>query len=188
MTQKLQNEVEAKDDIQLVVTELVGEHAMPIINFLKGKTKISEFIIAEELEMEIKEVRNILYNLLEHNIVSFIRKKDRIKGWYICYWDFNDYMVPQLKHKLLKSKLEKMRERLAEEESAQYYLCQRGCIRLTFDEAMENQFKCDECGSILQEQDNSRTREFLAQRVQELEGEVAVAAEGAEVKKARVRE
>ena len=63
-----------------VVIELVGEHALPVIEFLKGKTKISEFIIAEELDLEINETRNILYKLLEHNIVSFLRKKDKIKG------------------------------------------------------------------------------------------------------------
>lgn len=173
-----------KDDIQFVVSELVGEHAMPIINFLKGKERISEFIIAEELELEINEVRNILYKLLEHNIVRFIRKKDRIKGWYICYWDFNDHMVPQLKHKLLKEKLGKMEERLKEEESAQFYLCPRGCIRLTFDDAIEQSFKCQECGSILQEQDNTRTKEFLRERIKELMSAAEEAGKAADVRKA----
>lgn len=165
--------VEQPTDIELVVCELVGEHAMPIINFLKGKEKISEFIIAEELELEINEVRGTLYKLLEHNIVSFIRKKDRIKGWYICYWDFNEHMIPQLKKKMLTAKHEKLQDRLAEESSAQFYICSRACTRLTFDEAMEVNFKCAECGNILQEQDNTRTKEFLTQRIAELGDEIS---------------
>jgi transcription factor E len=160
-------------DTQMVVCELVGEHAMQIIAFLRGKEKISEFIIAEELEMEINEVRNILYKLLEHNIVRFLRKKDRIKGWYICYWDFNPDMIPHLKTKILKGKLEKLQERLEQESSAQYYICSRACTRLPFDEAMEQNFKCAECGTILQEQDNTRTKEFLTERIAELEGMLA---------------
>jgi len=168
-----------EENTQVVVTELVGEHALPIIEFLKGKERISEFIIAEELEMEINEVRNILYKLLEHNLVRFLRKKDRIKGWYICYWDFNDHMVPHLKHKIVKAKLEKMTDRLTQEESAQYYICQRACVRLTFDDAMERQFKCAECGSILQEQDNSRTKEFLTETIKQLEKDVKAAAKAA---------
>ena len=169
-TQKTQVVIE--DQITEVVCELVGEHAMPIIEFLKGKTRISEFIIAEELEMEINEVRHILYKLLEHNIVSFVRKKDRIKGWYICYWDFNEHMIPQLRAKMLKAKLEKLQERLASEESSTgFYLCSYGCARLDFDEAVEQSFKCQECGQILHEQDNSRTKEFLQQRIKELEQE-----------------
>jgi transcription initiation factor TFIIE subunit alpha len=151
-----------------VVTELVGEHALPIIEFLRGKTKISEFIIAEELEMEINETRNILYKLLEHNIVSFIRKKDRIKGWYICYWDFNEHMIPQLERKLHVQKLEKMEERLTHEQSGTFYMCQNACSRMDFDRAMEFEFKCPECGSLMHQQDNGRTIEFLKDRVKEL--------------------
>ncbi len=162
------------DDTVLVVSELVGEHAMPIIEFLTGKEKISEFIIAEEIEQEINQVRGTLYQLLEHNIVSFIRKKDRIKGWYICYWDFNEYMIPQLKKKMLQNKLDRLQERLAEESSAQFYICGRTCTRLTFEEAMDQNFKCAECGSILQEQDNTRTKEFLAERINELDEQISV--------------
>lgn len=159
----------------MVVTELVGAHAMPIIEFLKGKEKISEFIIAEELNMEINETRNILYKLLEHNIVSFLRKKDKIKGWYICYWDFNPIMVPQLKHKILVAKRDKLVDRLKQEQSGQYYICKYACSRMTFENAVEQNFKCAECGTIMQEQDNSRTKEFLTERIAELDKQVAAA-------------
>ncbi len=151
-----------------VVTELVGEHALPIIDFLRGKTKISEFIIAEELGMEINETRNILYKLLEHNVVTFIRKKDRIKGWYICYWDLNEHMVPQLRRKMDAEKLEKLESRLSNEQAKQFFMCRSGCSRMDFDEGMENEFTCPECGGILQPQDNTRTVEFLQDRIGEL--------------------
>lgn len=157
-----------KKQTEEVITELVGEHALPVIEFLRGKTRISEFIIAEELGLEINETRHILYKLLEHNVVSFIRKKDRIKGWYICYWDLNERMVPQLKKKMDLEKLEKLEQRLAQEESRQFFLCPNGCSRMDFDEGMENNFTCPECGRILLQQDNTRTVEFLKQRIGEL--------------------
>ncbi len=165
----------AGEDARAVIRDLVGDHAIPIIEFLIGKEKTSEFIIAEALSMEINEVRNTLYRLLEHNLVSFLRKKDRIKGWYICYWDYHPHMVPQLKHKILESRLERMTDRLAKEEGAQFYICRSGCQRVTFDEAMEIQFKCGECGSILSEQDNTRTKEFLREQIATLERDVAAA-------------
>ena len=162
-------------DTKMVVSELVGGHAMPIIEFLKGKEKISEFIIAEELDLEINEVRNTLYRLLEHNLVSFLRKKDRIKGWYICYWDFNPIMVPQLKYKILSGKLQKLKDRLSAEMQGQYYICKYACTRMTFEGAVEQDFKCNECGTIMQEQDNTRTKEFLAERIGELTLQVKAA-------------
>lgn len=156
-----------------VVKELVGDYALIIIDFLRGKTKISEFIIAEELEMEINDTRNILYQLLEHNIVSFIRKKDRIKGWYICYWDFNENMIPLLKKKILQEKVEKMNSRLISEKENIFYMCGNACSRMDFDKAIEFDFKCPECGNIMNQQDNSRTITFLGERIAELEGELA---------------
>ncbi len=168
MSQKLTLSKPTKRQTEEVVTELVGEHALPIVEFLKGKTRISEFIIAEELEMEINETRNILYKLLEHNIVSFIRKKDRIKGWYICYWDLNERMIPQLEQKITKQKLERMEERLAKEESGIFYLCANACLRLAFEEAVEANFSCPECGALMHQQDNTRTIEFLKDRIKEL--------------------
>ncbi len=158
----------SKELIEEVVAELVGAHAQAIIDFLKGKTRISEFIIAEELDLEINETRNILYKLLEHNLVSFIRRKDKIKGWYICYWDFNEHMVPQLKKKIVDAKLEKLQERLEEEQSNQFFMCRNACNRMNFDKAMEFNFKCAECGNIMNEQDNARTIEFLKERIEEL--------------------
>ncbi len=160
-----------KELIKKVVTELVGEEALPIIWYLRGKTRISEFIIAEELDMEIHTTRNILYKLLEENIVYFHRKKDKIKGWYICYWDFNEKIIPYLAEKIRKNKIARLKERLKREEGNQFYLCRNACARMDFEQAMEFNFKCPECGELMNLQDNTRTIEFLKQRIAELEQE-----------------
>ncbi len=157
--------------LKKVVTELVSEEAIPIVMYLRGKTRISEFILAEELELEIHRTRFLLYKLLEHNVVSFIRKKDKLKGWYICYWDLNEDMVPQLAKKIKKEKIDKLKERLEREENNQFYLCRNACARMDFDRAMEFNFKCPECGEIMNQQDNTRTIDFLKQRIRELETE-----------------
>ncbi len=46
---------------------------------------------------------------------------------------------------------------------------------MTFENAIEQNFKCAECGTIMQEQDNSRTKEFLTERIVELEHQVKAA-------------
>ncbi|KYK26969.1 hypothetical protein AYK26_04345 [Euryarchaeota archaeon SM23-78] len=158
-----------EDLIKYVVTELVGEEALSIIFYLRGKKQISEFIIAEELDLEIHLVRNLLYRLLEFNIVSFIRKKDRIKGWYICYWDFNEHMVPYLAEKIRLSKITKLKERLEREQKHTFYMCRNACVRMPFEKSMEFHFKCPECGTLMHEQDNKRTMEFIKHQLKELE-------------------
>ena len=157
--------------LRKIVKELVSEEAIPIVEYLKGKTKISEFVISEELEMEIHKTRFFLYKLLDHNIVSFIRKKDKIKGWYICYWDLNEDVINHLDQKIKDDKLDKLLERLKREEDNQFYMCRNACARMDFDKAMEFTFKCPECGEIMHQQDNSKTIDFLKERIKELEEE-----------------
>ncbi|RJQ16952.1 hypothetical protein C4573_02730 [Candidatus Woesearchaeota archaeon] len=155
-----------------VVSELVGDEALPIVHYLKGKKNISEFKIAEDVNEEIHRTRNILYRLLEHNIVFFKRKKDKIKGWYICYWDLNDQIFPYLKTKMTDHKIVSLRERLGKEYTSIFYMCKSACVRMDFDKAVDFNFKCPECGEIMQEQDNKRTIEFIKERIKQLEATV----------------
>ncbi|GIU69657.1 MAG: transcription factor [Candidatus Woesearchaeota archaeon] len=164
--QKIPNE--KKEKIEEVVRELVGEEAIPIVLYLIGKTKVSEFIIANDLNLEIHKARNLMYKLFEQNILTFIRKKDKIKGWYICYWDFNEKSIPFLYEKIKQNKLKRLKERLEKESSSTFYLCKNACTRMDFEKAMEFNFKCPECGELMNEQNNQRTIEFLQQRIKEL--------------------
>ena len=72
-----------------LVTVTVGEDALPLINILKDKNNISEFKLAEMLNVTVNQIRNMLYRLNEKNLVNFMRKKDKKKGWYIYYWSLN---------------------------------------------------------------------------------------------------
>lgn len=152
-----------------VAGELVGEEAVPILFYLRGKTNVSEFKIAQDLDMEIHQTRNLLYRLFENNLVYFKRKKDKIKGWYISYWDFNEKSVEYLKQKIKKNKIEKLKERLEKEQNSIFYMCKNACTRMDFDKATEFNFKCPECGEIMQEQDNKRTIQFIHDKLKELE-------------------
>ncbi len=141
--------------IEDVVSEVAGADTIPLILAIKDKKNISEFKIAEMLKEQINITRNMLYRLLDQNLVNFIRKKDRQKGWYIYYWTFNPKQVRFLTFKLQKQKLLKLRERLEREKSAQFFACPNGCIRLDFEQSMNFEFKCPECGSIIQHQENA---------------------------------
>lgn len=141
--------------IEDVVSEVAGADTVPLILAIKDKKNISEFKIADMLKEQINITRNMLYRLLDQNLVNFIRKKDRQKGWYIYYWTFNPKQVRFLTFKLQKQKLLKLRERLEREKSAQFFACPNGCIRLDFEQSMNFEFKCPECGSIIQHQENA---------------------------------
>src|SRR3989338_3666737 len=133
------------------VKEVVGEDSVKIIEYLKDKKNISDFKIADKVDRDIHEVRNILYRLYNCNLVTYYRKKYRQKGWYISYWTFNKKRVKDLMGIVKKQKLEKYNERLFEEEKNKdnFFLCPNACVRVNFDKATDFEFRCPECGNIL---------------------------------------
>jgi transcription factor E len=159
---------DTKERMEYVVSELVGDDALEAVDYLTGKQNVSEFIIAEDLGIEIHEMRNILYRCYDHNICTFVRKKDKKKGWYICYWNFNKEQIPHLAEKIRKKKIVKLKKRLATEQEGQFYMCQNACVRMDFDKAVEYSFHCPECGDIQQMQDNARTIAFLTEQIEKL--------------------
>lgn len=155
-----------------IILEVSGEEGLDIVKYLEGKENISEFIIAEELKIEIHKTRTILYRLMDFNLATFIRKKDKDKGWYICYWTFHKEMINHTYYKLKQEKLDKLYERLTKEEGSQFFMCRNACTRMDFEKAVDFEFKCPECGELMNQQDNSRTIEFLRTRIDELQKEI----------------
>ena len=153
------------------VEEVGGEPAIKIVEFLKDKKNISEFIIADKTKFDMQTTRAVLYRLHNHNIATYIRKKDRQKGWYISYWTFNKKGVKDVIVKLKKKKLEKLNERLEKEEKnkGMFFICSKACARLDFDQATEFEFKCPECGDLLNQQDNVKTIDNIRERIKEME-------------------
>ena len=68
------------------------------------------------------------------------------------------------------STIEKFTDRLKEEEAnrGNFYLCPNACIRVNFDRASDFEFKCPECGSLFNHQDNENTINFLKKKIKEV--------------------
>lgn len=155
------------------VTEVAGEEALPVVEYMHGKENISEFKIADATNVEVNKIRSMLYRLHEQNLVTYYRKKDRKKGWYISYWTLNSKGFPHLIRTMRRQKLEHLRERLNKEERNlnSFFICPNICTRLDFETAVECGFRCPECGELIALQDNTRTILNLRERIRELEAQ-----------------
>jgi transcription initiation factor TFIIE subunit alpha len=157
------------------ISEVVGQDIIPVIRYLKGNKNVSEFKIAQIIKKEVNETRNLLYRLYENNLVTFIRKKDKKKGWYIYYWTFNQKRVKDLLNSSKKKKLLKLKERIEREKEGNFFGCRNKCIRLNFDQATEFGFKCPECGSVLDQEDNKQIIDSIEKDIKDLEKELKAA-------------
>ncbi len=158
--------------IDSVIAEVAGEDVIPLVKYLKDKKNISEFKIADAIDREINETRNMLYRLFNFNLVSFIRKKDKKKGWYIYYWTFNLKRVKDLFWDLKKKKIINLRDRLKRENSTDFFTCDKKCMRLSFEQATDFDYKCPECGILMHQEDNKKIIEDIKKNIEGLEEEL----------------
>ncbi|MCK5449990.1 hypothetical protein KAI32_03935 [Candidatus Pacearchaeota archaeon] len=138
-----------------LVEELAGVNTGRIVSILFGKKDVNEFLIAKKMELTINQVRNILYRLSADGLVSFIRKKDKRKGWYIYYWTLKtEKCLVRLEQSLIR-KIENLKGILNNREVKRYYICKPCEIEVGEEKALEHGFTCEECSEVYELVDNS---------------------------------
>ena len=138
-----------------LVEELAGENTGRIVDILFGKKNVNEFLIAKKMDLTINQVRNILYKLSADNLVSFERKKDKRKGWYIYYWTLNTEKCLVKLEGSLVNKIDKLKVILENRETKRFYICKPCGIEVTEEKALDHGFSCEECADVYELSDNS---------------------------------
>ena len=158
--------------IEEMIANIAGTTAIPIYKQLKGKKNVNEFLIAEKLKLPINQLRNIMYKFENYSLLSSTRKKDRKKGWYIYFWTLKQEKIKEIVIKLKKQRLKKLKQRIEQEQKQDYFICPKKCIRINYEEAMENSFKCTECGLLLEKEDNQKIINKIKRKIKSLEKEL----------------
>src|SRR3989338_5162116 len=149
--------------IEETIIDLLGEEGLPLVNKLYEKENVSEFDLAIKTKKDIKIIRRMLYILYNHSLVSFIRKKDKQKGWYIYYWTLSIEGIKFAYIKKRRELLEKLKLKLDEERKELFFVCPNNCVRLNFDQAADFEFHCPECGELIS-QDNSKEKILILEK------------------------
>lgn len=154
--------------LERFVEQVAGKDAVKLLILMKERENISEFVLAEDLKLNVNQVRNLLYKLNSFNLNYSTRRKDKDKGLYIYYWTFNFKHARDLLIVRKKQELEHLQDELKKENDQRFYVCKNGCTRVELEEAMELGFKCQECGSLLQQGDNTKKVGEINHRIQTL--------------------
>jgi transcription initiation factor TFIIE subunit alpha len=164
LTQKLIDEV---------ISDVVGDEVLAVTNILRNSKNISEFEISSKIKIPVDTIRNYLYRLYNNNLVTFIRKKDKKKGWYIYYWNLNYERIKYLVTDLKRQSIEKLKERLKREEDTNFFSCINQCIRVDFEQATNFEYRCPECGELLNQENNSEKIEAIKKDILLLQKELS---------------
>ena len=160
--------------LRQLTEELAGELAGPVVDILYNKKDVNEFLIAKKMEMTINQIRNILYKLSAEGLVSFIRKKDKRKGWYIYYWTLNTEKCLIQLEQSLNRKIEKLQEKLGNRENRRYYFCKTCDIEVGEETALEHGFSCEECFGVYELADNEKPIRMIKLEISRRERELKI--------------
>jgi transcription initiation factor TFIIE subunit alpha len=150
---------------------IAGGDGVKIIKCLMDNGSMRDDELALALGLKPNVVRRILYQFAENSIVTVQRFRDEKTGWYYFKWVIQPEQVELYLEDQRKKLLKRLKERLQYEKSHEFYSCPKGCVRLTFEEAVEQNFTCSSCGAPLQHEDNKMIIDRLEAKIRELSEE-----------------
>ena len=159
--------------IQKYLHELVGPTGMPVAA-APPDGEVTDEELAEELGLELNDVRRALFILYENDLASYRRLRDEDSGWLTYLWTFEYESIPEQLESEMHRLLDALNERKQYEVENEFYLCGQCQIRFEFGEAMEFGFECPQCGSQLETMENSRLVDAIERRIEELREELNV--------------
>jgi len=155
--------------LESVVREIGGDDAVKVAGLLDPTEETTDEAIAAGAEMKLNAVRKVLYRLYDARLAEFRRIRDKSTGWFIYFWRLKPHRVEELVINRKKTVYRKLKARLDYEEKYHFFRCdQNYCPRYTFDEAMENNFRCPECNGELRAFENKEIIKKLTKKVKEL--------------------
>jgi transcription initiation factor TFIIE subunit alpha len=162
--------------IQKYLHELVGPKGMPVAA-APPDGEVTDEELAEELGLELNDVRRALFILYENDLASYRRLRDEDSGWLTYLWTFQYDNIPEQLEGEMHRLLDALEERREYELDHQFYLCENCGIRFEFGEAMDFGFECPDCGSQLESMENTALIDAMDDRIDALGDELNVEVE-----------
>jgi transcription initiation factor TFIIE subunit alpha len=159
--------------IQKYLHELVGPTGMPVAA-APPDGEVTDEELAEELGLELNDVRRALFILYENDLASYRRLRDEDSGWLTYLWTFHYDNIPEKLEEEMHALLEALEQRRQYEADNEFYLCPEESLRFEFGEAMEYGFECPNCGTGLESMNNDRLVEAMDERIDSLRDELNV--------------
>ncbi len=152
---------------------LGGDDGVRIIGVLSERRNITVEEMTEITEIQINDVRKLLYRFYNHSLVTNRRFRDKETGWFIFQWSLQPELVEAYVTSTKQKILRKLESRLEYELTHEFYHCGTPqCPNTTFEVAMDTVFHCPHCNEPLHRVDNNPVIEFLEKKVAEIKEEL----------------
>lgn len=156
--------------ISAYLKRLVGDEGYRVIQRLPPDW-ITDERIAEMTNTKLNTVRRTLNILYENRLAEYRRERNEENGWLTYIWRLNSDNIGQVIQAESDKLSQILRHRLDFERDNIFYVCRNGYRRFHFDTATELAFRCPECDSELEYEDNDEIVDAIKRRIDELKDE-----------------
>jgi len=167
-----ENQVRFEVYISKLARTFVGPVAEPVVLALSERRETTEEWLIKRTGLKLSVIRKVLYELFDVGIVKYRREKEPDTGWFTYYWSLDYENLANVILRRKKLVLDKLKTRLEYEKQNMFFTCPNHPEkRYTFDEAYDRSFKCPECDTVLEAQDNSAIIKFIEDLIDKINKE-----------------
>lgn len=166
--------MEYEDSFVKIAGLIGGEEYVKVARALLNTEDVTDEEIASATGLKINIVRKVLYDMFGKALITGIRVKDEKKGWFVYRWRAKQDHVDNFIENQKKKILDRLYKRLEHEDSTEFYHCgNHDCPRVKFDVAVELFFKCPNCKGPLNMVDNTKVKEALRYKIDQITTDIA---------------
>lgn len=143
-----------------------GDEYLKVASSLLKAEDATDEEIASSTGLRINMVRKVLYGLFGKSLITGVRVKDEKRGWFVYRWRTRRDEVETFIEGQKRQIMERLQQRLDYENSTQFYHCgNNDCPRVTFEDTLDNMFKCMNCGEVMNLQKNDKLRRAFSKKI-----------------------
>lgn len=155
--------------IRDVVIRLGGDIAPDIIRIVEEMNDaVTDEFLAEMLGVKITVVRTSLNRLHFWGVADYNVHRDKDTNWYTYMWFIRWDKLKEAILNVIEEEKEELKQKLDELENYIFFECKNKDERVTFEVAVEYQFKCPVCGGELLPVNMEKEKESLKKKIEEL--------------------
>lgn len=168
---KIKNAILHSTLLNQFLTTVAGDSATRVVGELVEPMQDDD--LARRCKVKVTVVRSILNKLHAAGITQYSREKDMRTGWFSYVWRVRFGNMIDVLKRGKSDEITSINGQLGEESGYVFYTCKKGCLKLPFDDAMQNMFRCPSCSGLLYSANNKRKLKSLETKQIKLMGELS---------------
>ena len=151
-----------------------GNDAVDVVRVcLEKNGKCLDEDIEQKLKrLKITEIRSILNRLHYRGIACYNKSKNKNSGWYTYTWEIKQRRIIELILEQQSELLQKLEKKAEFDSGHELFVCKKACEETPFEIAAQYEFRCPECGEMMNPMDGKKNQREIQGQINGLKGEL----------------